>query len=370
MSRERFQSTDMNSLYGQFLYDRVVSKDHFLRRLREVVPWQRFTYKLVKYYRGKAQQGRPPYDPSILLRMLLLAYLYDLSECEVERFCQESMPAKYFLGIAADAPVPDHSTLTVFKNRILENGKLRAYTKLLDDIVHIAQESGVVFGSLQIVDSTHTIANVNVQKDDHRQKKGESPRDPSAQWGVKHTRMVRDENGKKRKVPEYFYGYKMHTSFNAEAQMITSVVVSPGQRYDGHYLPSLIESDLAQGLPIEVCTADRGYDDTDNHFFLQTRGIRSAIHLNTYRTQKKDPNKQVWFELKAQPWYKPSLDQRYQIERKFGESKQQHGLGRCRYLGLWRYGIQAHLTAIALNLKRLVRSVTGVPFKGKVPAMA
>ena len=75
MSRERFQSTDMNSLYGQFLYDRVVSKDHFLRRLREVVPWQRFTYKLVKYYRGKARLGRPPYDPSILLRMLLLAYL-------------------------------------------------------------------------------------------------------------------------------------------------------------------------------------------------------------------------------------------------------------------------------------------------------
>ena len=376
MSRERFQSTDMNSLYGQFLYDRVVSKGHFLRRLREVVPWQRFTYKLVKYYRGKAQQGRPPYDPSILLRMLLLAYLYDLSESEVERFCQESMPAKYFLGIAVDALVPDHSTLTVFKNRILENGKLRAYTKLLNDIVHIAQESGVVFGSLQIIDSTHTIANVNVQKDDHRQKKGERPRDPSAQWGVKHARTVRDENGKKRKVPEYFYGYKMHTSFNAEAQMITSVVVSPGQRYDGHYLPSLIESDVAQGLPIEVCTADRGYDDTDNHFFLQSQGIRSAIHLNDYRTQKKDPNKQVWFELKAQPWYKPSLHQRYQIERKFGEAKQYHGLGRCRYLGIWRYGIQAYLTAIALNwlrhvcdLKRMVRLLTGVPFKGKVPVM-
>jgi len=369
MRRERFQSTDMNSLYGQFLYDRVVSKDHFLRKLREVVPWQRFTYKLVKYYRGKARLGRPPYDPSILLRMLLLAYLYNLSECEVERFCQESMPAKYFLGIAVDAPVPDHSTLTVFKNRILENGKLRAYTKLLNDIVHIAQESGVVFGSLQIIDSTHSIANVNVQKDDRRQKKGERPRDPSAQWGVKHTRTVRDEKGHKKRVPEYFHGYKMHTSFNAEAQMITSVEVSGGNGYDGHHLPSLIESDLAQDLPIEVCTADRGYDDTDNHFFLQTRGIRSAIHLNRYRTQKKDPNKQVWLELRAQPWYKPSLDERYQIERKFGEAKQYHGLRRCRYLGIWRYGIQAYLTAIALNLKRLVRLLTGVPFKGKVPAM-
>ncbi len=40
----------------------------------------------------------------------------------------------------------------------------------------------------------------------------------------------------------------MHTSFDAEAQMITSLIVSPGQRYDGHDLPSLIESDLSQGV--------------------------------------------------------------------------------------------------------------------------
>ena len=68
--------------------------------------------------------------------------------------------------------------------------------------------------------------------------------------------------------------------------------------------------------------------------------------------------------------HKHSLDERYQIERKFGEAKQHHGLLKgCRYLGIWRHAIQAYLTAIALNLKRLVRLLTGVPFKGKVPAM-
>ena len=221
-----------------------------------------------------------------MLRMLLLSYLYDLSESEVERYCKENLPAKYFLGLAIDDRVPDHSTLTVFKNRILENGKLKAYIRLLNSIVQIAREQGLVFGSLQIIDSTHTVANVNVHKDDPRQKKGELPRDPNAHWGVKHTRPVRDEKGHKRRVPQRFYGYKAHISFNAEAQMITSVVVSPGQTYDGHYLPSLIDSDLGQRLPIGICTADRGYSDTDNHFFLQTLGIRSAIHLNRYRTHK------------------------------------------------------------------------------------
>jgi len=369
MNKERFQSTGSGSFFGDYLYDQVVGKDHFLRKLREVVPWQRFTYKLVKYYKGKAQVGRPPIDPSILLRMLLLAYLYNLSECDVERYCQENLPAKYFLGLAIDAPVPDHSTLTVFKNRILKNGKLKAYTKLLNDIVRIALESGVKFGSLQIVDSTHSVANVNVQKDDRRQKKGRPARDSDAHWGVKRTRIVRDQKGRRKRQPEYFYGYKAHVSYNAEAQMITSLEVSPGHRYDGHYLPSLIESDLDLELPIDTCAADRGYDDTENHLFLQIHRIRSAIHLNRYRTQKKDSNKQVWLELKAQDWYEASLGERYQIERKFGEAKQYHRLGRCRYLGIWRYAIQAYLTAIALNLKRLVRLLTGVPFKGKVPVM-
>ena len=370
MGKERFQRTKGGSFYGDYLYDQVVPANHFLRKLREVVPWQRFTYKLVKYYKGKARTGRPPIDPSVVLRMLLLSYIYDISESEVERHCQENLPAKYFLGLAVNDAVPDHSTLTVFKNRILENGKAKAYARLLESIVQIAQEAGVKFGSLQLIDSTHSQANVNVQKDKQRRKDGKPPRDADAQWGAKHTRTVRDEKGVKRRVREYFYGYKMHTSFNVEAQMITSVVVSSGQKHDGHYLPPLIESDVNQGLVIGICSADRGYDDINNHIFLQRRGICSAIHLRRYRTRKKDANKEVWLERVAEPWYKPSLRQRYQIERKFGEAKQYHGLRRCRYLGLDRYAIQAYLTAIALNLKRLVRFLTGVPLKGSVTALA
>ena len=67
MSKERFQRTGMNSFYGEFFCDAVVPKDDFLRTLGQVVFWQRFTYKLLKYYKGKARMGRPPYDPAVLL---------------------------------------------------------------------------------------------------------------------------------------------------------------------------------------------------------------------------------------------------------------------------------------------------------------
>jgi len=55
----------VDSFYGHFLYEQVVPKGLFLVKLNELIPWQRFTYKLVKYYKGKAKEGRPPYDPQL-----------------------------------------------------------------------------------------------------------------------------------------------------------------------------------------------------------------------------------------------------------------------------------------------------------------
>ena len=53
------------------------------------------------------------------------------------------------------------------------------------------------------------------------------------------------------------------------------------------------------------------------------------------------------------------------MERKFGEAKKWHGLGRCRYLGVVRHAIQVYLTFMALNLKRLVKLITGVGFRAE-----
>jgi len=55
----KVQKTGRDSFYGDFLYDMIVPQDHFLRHLRELVPWQRYTYRLIKYYRGKGESGPP-----------------------------------------------------------------------------------------------------------------------------------------------------------------------------------------------------------------------------------------------------------------------------------------------------------------------
>jgi IS5 family transposase len=371
MSQERFKRLGEDSFFGRMVYDRVIPRDHFLMRLDETIPWQRFTYKLVKYYRGGAKEGRPPYEPAVLLKMLLVAFLYNLSERQVEEVANYNLAVKCFLGLAADELAPDHSTLTAFKGRIVENGRLMAFEKLLTEIVAIGREQGIRFGSIQVLDSVHSIADVNVEKDGARQHKGDKPpRDPSAKWGVKGSRWRRDEKGQKVKQKELFYGYKSHVSLNAETGLITSMTHTPGNAYDGHQLPALLEKDLAQDLPVDTLSADAGYDDSANHVLLASKGIHSAIRLNRYRTSKKDAHKDVWLQLMATPEYQRGLKERYKIERKFGEAKQQHGLRRCRYLGLIRYAIQSFLTALALNVKRMVLLLTGVPFKGRASVLA
>jgi IS5 family transposase len=371
MGQERFKPQLENSFFGQMVYDRIIPRDHFLVQLNEAIPWQRFTYRLVKYYRGKAKEGRPPWDPAVMLKMLLVAYLYDLSERQVEEVAKFNLPVKYFLGLAADESPPDHSTLTAFKGRLLENGRVTAFEKLLLEVVSIAREQGIHFGSIHVMDSAHSVADVDVEKDRHRQgKHGQPPRDPNAAWGVKNDRMITDAEGRRVRSKQYFYGYKAHVSLDAHSGLITSMVHTPGAAYDGHQLPKLLHKDLQQGLPVSIVTADRAYDDSDNHVLLNTKGIASAIRLNTYRLRKKDPSRAVWEALSCRPEYQQGLQERYKIERKFGEAKVRHGLGRCRYIGIVRFAVQGFLTAIALNLKRMVLLLTGVPFKGRARAMA
>ena len=112
-------------------------------------------------------------------------------------------------------------------------------------------------------------------------------------------------------------------------------------------------------------TADKGYDDGENHYYLKVKGINSAIRLNSHRTQKKDKNKEGWIKLKESEAYKAGLKLRYQIERKFGEARKWHGFIRCRYLGFVRHAIQTYFTFMALNLKRLVKLLTGVCFRAE-----
>ena len=365
MAKVRCKETTMDSFYGKFLYEQVLPKDHFLVKLKEVIDWRSCTKKFIKYYKGKGEVGQAPYNPTMILKMLVVSYLYNISERQTEAVVNENLPTKFFVGLGVNEKSPDHATLTLFKNRLIENRGIKVYEELFNEIIIIALEKGIKFGRIQVIDSVHTIANVNLIKDEKRKHDGKTARDAEAQWGTKGNKIVIGQGGKKHKEQDYYYGYKDQVSLNAETELITSLIPGRACDWDGHGLKKLVEKDLGKGIRPCTIAADKGYDDGENHYYLQEKGINSAIRLKKNRTVKKDDKKGGWLKLLADPEYQEGLKERYKIERKFGEAKKWHGFARCRYTGFIRHAIQSYLTFIALNLKRLVKLLTGFGFKGE-----
>lgn len=141
------------------------------------------------------------------------------------------------------------------------------------EIVNLAGGQWIESGTLQVIDSVHTVADVNAEKDDKLRRDGKPPRDPGAKRGVKHSRLVRDGERKGSRQTVYFYGYRGHVSLNAQTGLIISAKATPGNAHDGRQFQGVSERDLALGLPAEIVAADRAYDDTCNHYLLKVRGV-------------------------------------------------------------------------------------------------
>src|SRR4030065_959958 len=123
MEKPNFIETGTSSFFGEYLYDQAVPQGHFLRQLKQIIDWERFTRRLIKLYKGGGMVERPPFDPALVLKMELIAYLYKLTERQVEVYINENLPAKYFVRLAVEQKAPDHSTLTVFRERLIKRGK-------------------------------------------------------------------------------------------------------------------------------------------------------------------------------------------------------------------------------------------------------
>ena len=210
MSRlPRFHKTGKGSFFGDFVYDRVVKRDHFLVALQELFDWDALCGDLIKLYKGKGLRGRPPYKPELTFKMLFLSYLYNVSERQMEQLATYHLAVKWFLGLAVDEPAPDHSTLTKFKDRLICFGEWDRLESIFDSLVGQAIEQGVDMGDIQIMDSVHTQANVNNNKDRDRQDQGQGPRDPDAQVIHKGRRSVVEPDGRRTRRDIRYLGYKL-----------------------------------------------------------------------------------------------------------------------------------------------------------------
>lgn len=361
----QYHDTGKGSFFGDFAYQRVLSRHrrHFLVVLAQLFDWEAKTKAFIQLYKGRGVMGRRPYPPGMIFKMLFLSYLYDVSERAMEELADLNVLIKWFLGIAVDEPVPDHSTLTAFKRRFVRSGTWWVLQNVFDEIIRDAMVQGVQFGDLQILDSVHTQADVNNAQDQRRQEHGGRPRDPQAGVVNKGKRNVVQANGKTTSMQITYRGYKTHVAVNAQTGIVTSLHTTCGNHPDNKAFVPLREHDRTLNLPTKAYGGDKAYDDTDIFERLQQEGLGIGIALRRQRTAKKDPSRQRWLDLEADPQYQQALKQRFRVEQPFGIVKRWHGFERCRYLGLARYRLQAIFTFLVHNLKRIVKLLTGVTFR-------
>jgi len=361
----RFHDTGRGSFLGDFAYQRTVERHsrHFLVMLSQLFDWEAQTQQFIRLYKGRGLIGRRPYEPVLIFKMLFLSYLYNVSERAMEELADLNVLVKWFLGLAVDEPVPDHSTLTAFKRRLLQDGGWQLLQDAFDEVISQSHAHGVQFGPLQVLDSVHTQALVNNAKDRERQDRGGKPRDPDARVVHKGRRRVVEADGETAMKVIRYRGFKTNVSANASTGVVTSWDVTSGNAADNKAFPKLREHDRSLGLPTKCYGGDKAYDDTDIHERLAQEGLLSGITLRHERTAKKDPNKQRWLDLEASPEHQAAVKQRFRVEQVFGIVKSWHGFERCRYIGLPRYRLQAFFTFMTHNLKRMVKLLTGITFR-------
>ena len=110
-----------------------------------------------------ARVGRPSIDPVLLVKMLLLGYLYSIpSERKLEQEVRVNIAFRWFLGIDFDEPVPDHSTISQLRRR--KFGGTTLFQDIFDEVVRKCMAAGLVTGKLLLTDSTHILANAAKEK--------------------------------------------------------------------------------------------------------------------------------------------------------------------------------------------------------------
>jgi len=115
-------------------------KDGFYSKLLDVLEGMDFTGQVhrlceVHYKAGTGSGGRPPTDPAVIFKMMMVGFLEGIgSDRGIAARCADSLIIRRFLGYALTEETPDHSSLTVFRQRLPDMVFQAAHEVVLDGL--------------------------------------------------------------------------------------------------------------------------------------------------------------------------------------------------------------------------------------------
>ena len=135
----------------------MIPEDHLLRQIKVCVNFDFIYEKAAPYY---SYVGRKSIDPVVLIKMLLIGYLYGIkSERRLKEEVQLNLAYRWFCGLDLMHRVPDHSTFSQNRRRrFKEAGILR---EIFNEIVLKCIELGIVSGETGVADGSFLPSNVS-----------------------------------------------------------------------------------------------------------------------------------------------------------------------------------------------------------------
>src|SRR6201997_1776086 len=143
------------ALFYYFRLEDQVPENHLLRLIDKHVSFEFVRQQLKESY---SETGRPSIDPELLLRILLIGYLYGItSERKLVEELRMHLAWRWFTGLGFDHEIPHHSTFS--KNRHGRFQESKVFEQLFEEIVRQCVEVGLVQGKHLSVDGSFVEAN-------------------------------------------------------------------------------------------------------------------------------------------------------------------------------------------------------------------
>lgn len=448
--------------------EELIPQDHILRLIHQHVDFSFIRSKVEHLY---SHTGRPSVDPEVMMRMLLVGYLFGITS--ERRLCDEvqmHLGYRWFVGLSLQDKVPDHSTFS--KNRHGRFKESGIYQEMFDEIVRQCVEKGLVSGKHLTVDSTLVKANASfrtmepvvvklhprqyldqVEKhnpvEERRDEGGNSdePWEPKGDWPRKEAKLSNQTHRskvdpdarltRKNNFSRTELGYGVSYLMDNKSRVIVGAGQNlPNRKADaetalafirrlkwvyklrpetlgadkgyatGEFVHRILEEEkVLPHIPIMDTRAqhDRGiyplkafrYEAKENRFIcpqgkvLRYWGIHWLSKQHMYRASPTDcgscpvkrectrstyrslsyhiyePSLEAARRLTKTAQYRISQRMRKRIEELFGEAKEFLGMRRAKFRRAVHVQEQVLLTAMAQNIKRMVRLLSrGGPKRG------
>jgi len=298
-----------------------VGRNASLERLSSEVKWYRFE-KLLARLRIEGP-GRPPFDPLLMLKALLLQQCYALSDADLEEAINDRVSFRKFLGLSLEAPSPDHTTLCRFRNRLIEAGLSE---KLFAEFERQLQQRGLILKRGTMIDASLVDTPFRPGSSDGERE----PVDGDAQLTAR--------KGK----PGTHYGYKVHAGVDEGSRLIRRLHLTPANTND------TVPADLLVCRDEQAVYADKAYAKRARRQWLKSLGIKPRI---MHKSWGGGPQLTHW-QKQHNRLISPI---RAQVEGVFATLKRWMGMTRVRYKGLAKNRSHLFLLALAYNMNRSLK---------------